>query len=98
MITTMPVSSVDRLENWLRMHLAALENPQKQGPLMVYRDRWWALDENGNAMFFKSWTSPQCYTNRQIVERFNANRVAWKCSEVVFVPWAYVRFNISDYC
>jgi hypothetical protein len=78
-----------------RVPLADIANPQKQGPLMVYRDHWWAADDEENGFFFKGKSySPQCNTNRLIVERHLAQGLATKA---VLLPWAYVQFNISDY-
>ena len=82
---------------WLRMPLEDLENPRKQGPLMVYRDHWWALDENDNVLFFKGNSySPQCNVNRLIVDRHGPGQ-DYGFARSVLVPWAYVKFNISDY-
>ena len=80
---------------FVRVPLAHLADPQKSGPLMVYRDHWWASDDEGNAFFFdgKSY-SPQCNVNRLIVERHLASGLA---THAVLLPWAYVQFSISDY-
>lgn len=78
-----------------RVPLADLTNPEKSGPLMVYQDHWWAVDDEDNAFFFKGKSySPQCNINRLIVERHLAMGLA---TRVVFVPWAWVKFSISDY-
>ncbi len=87
-------SNTDR---WSRVPLADLENPRKSGPLMVYRDHWWALDAQDNVLFFhgKSY-SPQCNTNRELVERHGRGQ-DYGFSRAVLVPWAYVQFSIGDY-
>ena len=78
-----------------RVPLAELANPQKLGPLMVYQDHWWASDDDGNGFFFKGKSySPQCNVNRLIVERHLAQGLA---THAVLLPWAYVKFDISDY-
>lgn len=60
-----------------RVPLADLTNPQKRGPLMTYQDHWWAVDDEGNAFFYEGKTySPQCNTNRLIVERHLAMGLA----------------------
>ena len=80
---------------WARVPLAELTNPAKRGPLMTYQDHWWAVDENNNVFFFKGKSySPQCSTNRLIVERHLAQGLA---THAVLVPWAWVKFDISDY-
>jgi hypothetical protein len=54
-----------------------------------------AVDENDNVFFFKGKSySPQCNTNRLIVERHLAQGLA---TRAVLVPWAWVKFDISDY-
>lgn len=75
--------------------VAELINPQKRGPLMVYQDHYWAVDNQGNAFFFKGRSySPQCNVNKAIVERHLANGLA---THAEFLPWAYVQFKISEY-
>ena len=82
---------------WSRVPLEELENPRKRGPLMVYQDHWWALDDQDNVLFFKGKSySPQCNVNRQLVER-HAAASDYGFARAVLVPWAYVSFNISDY-
>lgn len=79
-----------------RMPLAELTNPHKRGPLMVYQDHWWAVDDQENVFFYKGKSySPQCNVNRQIVERCLG--AAGLATNVVFVPWAWVKFDINDY-
>mgnify|MGYP000626754739 CR=1 FL=1 len=70
------VTQAVRDAKWARVPLADLTNPRKRGPLMTYQDHWWAVDENDNVFFFngKSY-SPQCNTNRLIVERHLAQGV-----------------------
>jgi glutaredoxin-related protein len=53
------------------------------------------VDENDNVFFFKGKSySPQCNTNRMIVERNLAQGLE---THAVLVPWAWVKFNIRDY-
>lgn len=78
-----------------RIPLSELTNPRKRGPLMTYQDHWWAVDENDNVFFFKGKSySPQCNTDRRVVESRLAQGLA---TGAVFVPWAWVQFDISDY-
>jgi len=82
-------------EDFQRVPLNELTNPKKTGPLMCYKDHWWAVDENGCVMFYKGKSySPQCNVNKSIVDRHLAPGVAVKS---VFVWWAWVPFSISDY-
>jgi hypothetical protein len=55
--------------DFIRMPIVELVNPEKRGPLNVYQNYWWVIDENDNAMFFKSHISPQCNLNKLVVER-----------------------------
>jgi hypothetical protein len=78
-----------------RVPLADLTNPQKSGPLMVYQDHWWVVDDEDNVFFYKGKSySPQCNINRLIVER---HLVIGLVTRAVLVPWAWVKFDISDY-
>ena len=87
------------MSKFTRVPLRELTNPQKSGPLMVYKDHWWAMDVDENVFFYKGKSySPQCNVNKVIVERHLAfeNGVA-QAEKAKFVPWAYVPFKMSDY-
>jgi hypothetical protein len=62
---------------------------------MVYKDRWWIVDDADNALFYKSTASPQCNPNQRMVELW----VSKFSSPVraLFIPWAYVPIRLSDY-
>lgn len=83
-----------------RVPVAELVSAQKRGPLMVYQDHWWAVDAQGNALFYtggrKRHNSPQCNTNKLIVERIAASYPEPTTAQLL--PWAYLQFDISDYC
>lgn len=80
-------------DKYLRIPLTELTNPNKKGPLMVYKDRWWRVDENGNALFYETVNSPQCNMHKEIVERV----LPLPGTTIQFVPWVWVQFNIRDY-
>lgn len=76
--------------------LAELISAQKSGPLQVYQGYWWAVTPNGEAVFFgKDQRYPIANRHQSIAERFLS--YAPEGSQVEFVPWAYVKFEISDY-
>ena len=81
----MPVSS-----DYIRMSLEELTTP-KAGRLVV-KDHWWALTENGEALFYKTYTSPQCNTSRQIAAKLGPGGTV-----ATFVPLAFVPHNCGDY-
>lgn len=81
-------------QDFTAVPLASLTNPNKQGPLWVYKDYYWALDEENNAFFFKG-KYPQCNQNEEIVKRLMLSRTAM---QAIFVPWAWVQFDLRDYC
>lgn len=84
----------DVAAKFTRMPVKELASAEKRGPLMVYQDHWWAVDDDLNAFFFKGKSySPQCNSNRLIVERHLAQGLA---TRAIFLPWAYVQFDISD--
>ena len=89
-------TGVSVAEKWIRMPLAEVVSAEKAGPLHVYKDRWWVVDTDRNVIFYKTTHSPQCNSNKAIVERLML-REEYGPVEMVFVPWAYVRFNIGDY-
>ena len=87
------------MSKFTRLPLRELTNPQKCGVLQVYKDHWWAVDDEENVFFFKGKSySPQCNINKHLVERHLAieDGVA-QATRAILVPWAYVNINISDY-
>lgn len=81
--------SVD--ERFLRVPLEVLTTP-REGAL-CYLNRYWLVTDADEALFYKHYTSPQCNTDKSIVER----RLKRPGTKVVFVPVAYIRHNCSDY-
>lgn len=68
----------------------------KSGPLQVYEGYWWMVTPNGEAVFFgNNLRTPMANRHRAITERMINS--APEGSQVEFVPWAYVKFEISDY-
>lgn len=88
---------VDELNNkFKRVPVEELCNPQKEGPLMVYKNHYWLTDDKNNALFYDTGRSytPQCNIDDRIL--------FWGMSEtekftVKFIPWAYVKFDVADY-
>ena len=82
--------------DWIKVPLDELTTP-KGGLCQVYKDRWWSLEKAGNAVFYKSMHSPQCNQNKALVDRLMTVERGYEVGEVVFIPWAFVRVNASDY-
>ena len=79
-----------------KVPLAEITSPEKAGPLWPYKDHWWAVTEDGCVLIYKhrGSNSPQCNTNRAIVER-HLNYP--EPTTAKFLPWAYLQFSISEY-
>ena len=75
---------------WIKMTLAELTTP-RSGKI-CYGAAWWALTDDDHVLFYKSYGSPQCNTNRAVVERI---RPAMK---YVYVSMAFLPHKCSDYC
>lgn len=68
---------------WITMHVDDLTTP-RHGRI-VMGGRWWAVTPSGCVLFFKSYASPQCNTERSIVERVRP-RLELRWIETAFVP------------
>jgi hypothetical protein len=79
---------------WILAPLTDITTP-KSGRV-CYGQRWWAVTENNEVLFFKSYSSPQCNTNRAIVERL-ANRLDAPQTTPKFVEMAFLPHNCGDY-
>lgn len=79
--------------------LPYLTSPYKDGPLLVYKNRWWLIDTREQAFYFigakGKFNTPVCSSSLQLAERL-ALSYDLVCTPV-FVSWAYEKFNISDY-
>ena len=80
---------------WTYLPLAELRSPEKVGPLWAYKDAWWVILPDDTTPLFARSQAPQCNTNRLIVDRVMLHHHPE--ARAVFLPWAYLRFNISDY-
>jgi len=87
------VSEVSDERNWTRIAVSDLIAPKQSGMHMVYRDSWWAVDAENRVFFYKR-VSPQCNSNRAIVERLKTHP---DMVGVVQIPLAMWPVSISDY-
>lgn len=79
-----------KAEDFVRMPLAELTTPRDGA--QVYKDRWWAMTEQGEALFYKSYSHPQCNSARSIAERLAPMK-----NHIEFVPLAFVPIIWADY-
>lgn len=78
--------------DYIRMSLSDLTTPK--GGRIVMTDRWWVVTEDEHVLFYRSYGSPQCNSNKAITERLAPSAGG----KPVFVPVAYVPHNCRDYC
>ncbi|HYN54355.1 MAG TPA: hypothetical protein VES38_06595 [Methylotenera sp.] len=74
---------------WIKMSVEDLTTP-KAGKI-CFHPAYWALTDDGCVLFYKSYGSPQCNMNEEIVKRI---RPALK---VIFIEIAFVPHTCSDY-
>lgn len=79
-----------------KVPVAEIISPEKKGPLWPYKDYWWAVTEDDCVLIYmhRGANSPQCNTNRAIVERVLH---AGMPTTPKFLPWAYLPFSIDEY-
>ena len=88
------MSGVHDEKNWTRVQIDQLTAPTKGGLHMVYRDAWWSIDAENRVFFYKR-TSPQCNSDRRIVERLLKTHP--DMVGIVQIPLAMWPVSISDY-
>ena len=79
-----------------KVPVSEITSPEKSGPLWTYRDHWWAVTEDECVLIYahRGSNSPQCNTNRAIVER----RLGYPMPTTArLLPWAYLQFSLSEY-
>ena len=83
-------------ESFKRVPLSEITSPEKPGPLWTYRDHWWAVTADDCVLLYvhRGSNSPQCNTNKLIVER-HLNYP--EPTTPRFLPWAYLQFSLSEY-
>ena len=79
-----------------KVPLAEITSPEKSGPLWTYKDHWWAVTADGCVLIYtrRGANSPQCNTNRAIVERIHYEG---EPTTPKLLPWAYLKFDLSEY-
>lgn len=74
---------------WIKVSVDDLTTPKPgricKGPA------WWAITDDGFALFYKSMSSPQCNADKRIVERVRPD-----CTPR-FIEMAFVDHNCGDY-
>jgi hypothetical protein len=80
--------------DWIFVPLEDLTTPQPGR--IVYGPRWWAVTEAGEVLFYKRYTSPQCNSEKTIIERVLSQYEPVKTT-AQFIPLAYLPHRCSDY-
>ncbi len=62
--------------------------------VQIYRNRWWVVTPNDEALFYGG-RSPQCNMDRRIAERFV--RDMYPTCEARLIPEAFVSINCGDF-
>ena len=79
-------------ERYVRYPLAELILP-RSGFLKCFIDYWWAVTEDDQVLFYrKKFHSPQCNSNKTIVERLCPRGTVPR-----FVPVAFLPVDPTDY-
>jgi hypothetical protein len=78
--------------NYIRMKVSDLTTPQAGRSVML--DHWWLVTDDDEVLFYKHITSPQCNTNRSIVERLGTKEIK---TTPRYIPIAYLPHNCQDY-
>lgn len=80
-----------------KVPVAEITSPQKAGPLWPYKDHWWAVTDDDCVLIYvhRGSNSPQCNTNRAIVERLMTSYAEPTAPRLL--PWAYLKFSLDEY-
>ena len=71
-------------------------SPQKTGPLHVMQGYWWVVTPNGEVVFFdEGLRYPAANRHKEIAEKML--KFFPEGFQAEFIPWAYLKFEISDY-
>ena len=81
-------------DEFIRMPLSELTTPHEGR--IVYLNRWWCVTDKEEALFFRTYSSPQCNDSKRMCEHLCAIK-SDILVEPVFVPVAYVPIVWSDY-
>lgn len=73
-----------------------LESPFKPGPLWTFQNYYWVLDQEGNALFYKTVDHPLANVNESLATRIFRGSVP-EPIQVILIPWAFTKFKMSDY-
>lgn len=74
---------------WIKVPISEITKP-KAG-CFVYGGSWWSVIDDC-VLFFKSYASPQCNVNREVLKRMKPEL------EQVYLEFAFIPHNCSDYC
>ena len=80
-------------KDFIRMPLSRLTTPHDGDT--VYTNRYWQLTADNEVLFYRRYSSPQCNSNKRIVERLGGHD--FPGSTIVFVPVAYLPIPWIEY-
>lgn len=77
-------------DQYIHMHVSDLTTP-KPGRI-CYGPRWWHVTADGEVLFYKHYTSPQCNVDRRVLEYHGIEGCTPQFIEMAFIP-----HRCSDY-
>jgi len=81
------------IEKFIKMPVSELITPEDGR--MVYCNRWWCVTENDEVLFFRSYVSPQCNSDKRLVDRL-CKMKPFK-TEAKFISVAYVPIDWDEF-
>lgn len=74
--------------------LETLLTPYQDDLLCPYKNHWWVITNNNEAIFYKALSHPQCNTNKCIAQKLsdNANEQGLT-THIQLIPWIFVPYT-----
>lgn len=85
------------IDDFVKVPISKLTSPQGGGLYFIYHNMYWAVTENNELLFFrKGYTSPQCNSNKQIVQDVLCKNIGGNF-RVELIEYVYIPKEEYDY-
>lgn len=82
------------MSNIKTVPLETLLTPYQEDLLCPYKNRWWVITDNNEAVFYRTLNRPQCNTNESIAQKLSdiANKQGLT-THIQLIPWIFVPYT-----
>lgn len=84
------------MEKYIKKQIKDITSIPNAQFVEIYKDRYWAGDDEKNIYFYRKYNSPICNSNKNIIEK-TVNRDSNPFTKTYFIKIVFIPINPTDW-